>query len=217
MKHIKATCGLLVLLLFGMMWSACSPSMPDYIEDYDLVYTKEEKGYDFSKVNTYFLPDTVVHVTEDGETSNHTYDDLIISRIKANLDALGWQQLPVDGEVAADVVVLPTAFKTTYGSCVSFPWYGWWGWWDPWYPGYYPPSWGAGWGWGYPSDIICSSYQTGTLTVAITDPTKAANNTLPVVWIGILNGLLEGSASNIQSRLEKNIDQMFIQSPYLKQ
>jgi hypothetical protein len=52
--------------------------------------------------------------------------------------------------------------------------------------------------------------------VGITDPDQASTNTLPVVWNGILNGLLEGSDASILARVTTNIDQMFKQSPYLK-
>jgi hypothetical protein len=39
---------------------------------------------------------------------------------------------------------------------------------------------------------------------------------LPAVWAGALNGLLSGSsASDIESRIVRGIDQAFTQSPYL--
>jgi hypothetical protein len=42
----------------------------------------------------------------------------------------------------------------------------------------------------------------------------AADN-IPVVWSSILNGLLEGSTSQISTRISSSIDQAFDQSPYL--
>ncbi len=210
----KNTLATVSVLLF-VMFAACSPSSPDYISDYDVVYTNYDKSYPFSGVNTYFLPDSVVHDGASGGSPDHSFDDAILTQLESSLNQLGWQRLPTNtGSVKADVVVLPTVSRQIYGSCAAYCWYCDWGWYPGW--GYYPPSWGPGWDWGYPTDIICSSYNTGTLVVAITDPNTAGNNKLPVAWIGILNGLLEGSDASISSRITKNIQQMFIQSPYLK-
>lgn len=205
--------GLSSFVLMALL-SVCTPSLPDYIADYDLVYTKENKSFNFAAVNTYFLPDSVVH-GPNPSSEDHKYDALILSTIKSNLDALGWTRLPTNsGSAKADVVVLPTGSTQLYGSCAAYCWWCYWGWYPGW--GYYPPSWGNGWGWGYPTDIVCTSYNTGTVSVAITNPNGAANNVLPVAWIGILNGLLEGSEAEIRSRITANINQMFVQSPYLK-
>ncbi|WP_336517173.1 DUF4136 domain-containing protein [Pollutibacter soli] len=214
MKLLERTTVALVVLLI-IAFGACTPASPDYISDYDVVYTNYEKSYNFSAVNTYFLPDSVVHNLTGGGTADHKFDEAILTQLETSLNALGWTRLPTNsGSTKADIVVLPTVSEQMYGSCAAYCWYCDWGWYPGW--GYYPPTWGPGWGWGYPPDIICSSYNTGTLVVAFTDPNIAANNELPVAWIGILNGLLEGSDANISARITKNIQQMFVQSPYLK-
>jgi len=197
-----------------LILSSCKPGEPDYISDYDIVYTNYKKDFNFNSVTTYFLPDSVVHAIGSGGTADHTHDAQILSALKSNLDALGWTRLSASGGTAADVVVLPIAHGETYASCAAYCWYCYWGWYPGW--GYYPPVWGPGWGWGYPTDVVCSTYSTGTVTVAITTPKAAGNNTLPVAWLGVLNGLLEGSDASIDERIVTNINQMFIQSPYLK-
>lgn len=194
--------------------SSCKPGEPDYISDYDIVYTNYKKDFDFNTVTTYFLPDSVVHAIPPGETADHKFDAQILSTLKTNLDALGWTRLPTNGPTAADVIVMPVANGETYASCAAYCWYCYWGWYPGW--GYYPPVWGPGWGWGYPADVVCSTYSTGTVVVSITAPKLAGNNTLPVAWVGILNGLLEGGDASISDRIVTNINQMFIQSPYLK-
>ncbi|GAO42207.1 hypothetical protein FPE01S_01_12200 [Flavihumibacter petaseus NBRC 106054] len=198
-----------------MLWlTACTPSSPEYVSDYDVVYTDYDKNYDFSKVQTYFMPDSVVHSNVGSDQPDHRFDAQILQSLKTNLDALGWTRLSENGPDKADVVVLPTASANAYGSCAAYCWYCDWGWWPGW--GYYPPAWGPGWGWGYPPGMICSSYSTGTVFISIAEPDEARADTLPVVWVGILNGLLEGSDANINSRINTNINQMFQQSPYLK-
>lgn len=205
----KAIAAVLVLAT-TLMLSGCYPSAPDYIDDYDLVYTQQDKTYDFSKVTTYMLPDSVEHITNPGDKPDHTYDAIILSELKKQLDGLGWQQ--VDDE-AGDVLVLPSVTASKQGVCTAYCWWCYWGWWPGW--GYYPPiNWNPGY-W-YPSDIVCASYNTGTLMVNMTNPAQPKGQQLGVVWLGVLNGLLEGGTANISSRIQTNIDQMFKQSPYLK-
>ena len=202
------------VLLFGLLLWGCQPDPLEYISDYDVVYTNHDPGYAFASVGTYFLPDSVVHNAAQGQTADHRFDDDILSAVKRNLDALGWRQLSPNGGQKADVVVLVTASRQAYNNCAAYCWYCDWGWYPGW--GFYPPSWGPGWGWGYPSGIVCSSFSTGTVFVGITEPDQVRGQTLPVVWVGTLNGLLEGSESSIRSRISTNVDQMFVQSPYLK-
>jgi len=194
--------------------AGCIPSGPDYISDYDVVYANHDPKFDFSAVHTYLMPDSVMHEIGSGQNEDHTYDAAILSALETNLNALGWTRLAETGE-PADVVILPRVSQQTYGSCASYCWYCYWGYWPGW--GYYPPAWGPGWGWGYPPGMVCTSYNTGTLAVSMTAPGKAENNTLPIVWVGILNGLLEGSSASIGQRITTNINQMFVQSPYLGQ
>ena len=208
-KNVVGQVAILVFVLMAI-FAACTPSMPDYVSDYDLVYTKEDKAFSFSTVHTYFLPDSVSSGEDAGD---HRYDAAILASLKSNLDALGWVQLPIDGPDPADVVVLASSGTQTYGSCAAYCWYCYWGWYPGW--GYYPGY--PGWGWGYPADIVCASYNTGTVVVNITNPNGVVDEKLPVVWVGILNGLLDGSESSVNSRIDANIDQMFAQSPYLNQ
>ena len=113
---------LLSLVLMALLW-ACTPDLPDYIADYDLVYTKEDKAYNFAAVKTYNLPDTVLYDTSG--KGKHQYDKLIISTIKSNLDALGWTRVTTS---KADVLVLATGNSTLYGSCVAYCGWCYWYW-----------------------------------------------------------------------------------------
>ena len=213
----KTVIGQVTILSFVLMaiFAACTPSLPDYVSDYDLVYTKEAKGFDFSTVHTYFLPDSVVMIADGGGDGDHKYDATILASIKSNLDALGWTQLPDDVSAQADVIDLVSGGTQQYASCTAYCWVSSTAGWHPGW-GYHPPLMGRWLGWAYPTHIVCASYSTGTVSVAMTNPNAAADEKLPVVWMGILNGLTEGSASNVQARINTNIDQMFDQSPYLK-
>ena len=49
-----------------------------------------------------------------------------------------------------------------------------------------------------------------------TEDIDIANRRVNLQWGGAINGLLEGSSSNISTRITQNIDQAFKQSPYLR-
>jgi hypothetical protein len=50
----------------------------------------------------------------------------------------------------------------------------------------------------------------------LSDPDGIEDDRVPIHWNGIINGLLQGSNSNILSRIDRNVDQAFAQSPYLQ-
>lgn len=196
---------LVMSLLFG-----CYPNGPEYVNDLDLVVTRYDKSFDFKKdAKTYAIPNDVVKITgnlingEEVEFIDDEYASIIINSIKDNLDAYGWTEAQ-PGQ--ADVLILPSAMSST-----TFLWYYDWWYWDWWYP----YDW---WGWYYPYPIwgYGGSYTSGSVFLQMTYPEgiTAADN-IPVPWAVVLNGLLEGSTSQIQQRIEKGIDQAFKQSPYL--
>ncbi|QZE12863.1 DUF4136 domain-containing protein [Halosquirtibacter laminarini] len=206
------------IVLFGLLlFASCDDRGPETISDYDVVYTNYDNKEDFSKVKTYHMPDSVVFILskDDYGVVNHNYDQTLLESVKSNLDALGWTEVPYEdlGTVEPDVFVTVSAITATW---VQQYWYDdWWDYWD-WYPFY--PDWGWGPGYypwfGYP--VYYTTYDTGTVFIEMTDPSKTDQNKkqIPVIWVGAINGLLEGSQVN--QRIQKNVDQAFYQSPYLK-
>ena len=193
-------------VLFMLLYSSCLPPLPDNVEDYDLTITTFDENYNFSGVQTYLLPDTVAHLTSAGIVPNTAYDDAILTALARNLDALGWTR--TTDMAAADIVVIATAFGRDNEVC-----YYWWDYWG-YYWGYYPPYGGHP---GYPGYASCSSFKTGSVVVQMMNRNiDTDSEVLPMRWIGAMNGLLEGSNQTVSVRIINNIDQMFIQSPYLK-
>jgi len=202
----------LVLLAGTALFSSCYPDQPDYIDEFDITYTNYSPTFDFKAQNTYALPDSVVIITGDlaeGEQPSMVdpqYGDQIISRIRQNMNNRGWT------EVAAtenpDVVVLPSAIKTL--NVDAYYYYGgYWGWYYPYY----------GYGWYYPGYYpTYTSYTTGSLVIQMNVPNDLSpTENIPVVWLSVFNGLLEGAESSIAVRVNNSIDQAFTQSPYLQQ
>lgn len=210
MKHktiYRRLCMPMFTAIFAMLLhSSCLPPLPDNVEDYDLTVTTFDEDYNFGGIQTYLLPDTVAHLISAGVIPNTTFDDEILNSLARNLDALGWTR--TTDMATADIVVVATAFGQDNEVCYAY--------WDYWgyYWGYYPPYGGYP---GYPGYVSCSSYKTGSVIVQMVDrtiDTSAAD--IPLRWVGAMNGLLEGSNQNISVRIVNNIDQMFAQSPYLK-
>lgn len=201
MKHfLTAT---LVLLLAG-----CYPEGPEYAEDTDVVYTTYDERYVFNDKETYAMPDKIVMDVKikQGDTTYEYMPDRfarqIFDRIEDNMTALGYDRVSLDAD--PDLLLTPAAISsTTY--FYSY-WYDWW--WGCYY--------GCGWGWYYPPYYTVSSYTTGSLIMALSDPEAAANspiNRSQTVWVSAANGLVN-YAYDI-SRVTRSIDQSFKQSPYL--
>ncbi|WP_417444684.1 DUF4136 domain-containing protein [Joostella sp.] len=206
----------LASLFITILMISCSDDGPDYVDELDVVYTNYDSSFDFSTTTTYALPDRVIEVTgenigdtdfdEDVDYVDPVYGDPILAGIKENMDAFGWQE--VDESSNPDVIILPTAMDT-----VNLYYYYDWGYW-----GWYYPGWGPGWGWYYPGYYppIISGYRSGTILLQMTYPSGiGVNDNIPVLWTGAINGLLEGSTSSIQTRIENTVDQVFKQSQYL--
>jgi hypothetical protein len=195
--------GILVLALFLV---SCYPGDELTVSETDTVITLFDETADFSGMGTYAMPDTVVHLVEEGGKDDipRVHDDDILSQVAANMDALGYTR--VADPATADVHVLNAVSIRDY---TGYAYYG--GYWGYWYGGY------PGWGWYpyYPSGGVAYSYSIGTLFIVMTDPHKPTSDgkVAPPIWIAGLNGLADkGSSAN---RIEKGIDQAFAQSQYL--
>jgi hypothetical protein len=194
----------LVIAAFALFLTilGCYPNQPEYLEEYDVVYTNYQPDFNFSNNYTYSLPDGVLKIDDRAVGDNPEFIDpllgnAILTNIRQNLDAQGWQEVNSN----ADVVVLPSAFDT------DFLFYydpGYWCWyypcWGYWYPGYTP---------GY-----LSGYSSGTVLIQMTYPSGVVNNEVPVIWIGAFNGLLEGSDANLVNRINNNLNQAFSHPPF---
>jgi len=202
-------------IMLGMILLAlvsCYPQESGYVNDYDIVGTNYDKYFSFSQHKTYALPDSIVLISDQTLTGGNVFVEqntatLILNQIRTNLNQLGWKEVDT---ATADIILLPSAFKNT--NVYYYYDYAYWGWY---YPGYYP-----GYGWGYPGYNpypVATSYQTGTLLMQMTYRAGIEASSVPVVWSGVINGLLNvGSTTSVNTRITSTINQAFNQSPYLK-
>ncbi len=188
----------------ALILSACAPDSGfNTVADYDVVVTLYDESFNFTTVETYFLPDTIIHLGEEGDDNlSRIYDDFILNLVRENIEALGYVE--ADTNVTdPDVYFLIDASSTDYVGW-SY-WYDYWYWYPGWggsYP-YYPPG-----GW-YPS----YTFTTGSMFIRMFYEEDVDSDR--IVWTAALNGLLGDTSTGLTSRLTNNINQAFDQSPYL--
>jgi len=220
---------LVILLPISLAIFSCHPEYDATIEELDLAITKFDEDQNFGVLQTFYLPDTIIYITDDENllplNVDHSQEDHILSQVRQNLLDLGWteSEKPADGEIDADASIMVSVLETD----INFYYYYWWDYWDWyywdwWYPGYpgYP---------GYPIWPGYPIYPGGSITVGtvfidmvnmdeIVMPVGTPEHPkfdIPIVWTGAVNGILAGSDANIESRLTNQIDQVFNQSTYL--
>lgn len=198
----------LIAILFSL--SACRPGGGEYISDFDVVGTAYTKDIDFKTRKTYAMWDTIVEVGS-GEPDQsvppdyipQNYANMVTAEIDRNMKANGWTKVGRDQNPDAFVqnAVMSTTYTYYYYSYYYYGWYYPYGGW--YYPGYYPPTY--------------SSTTTGSLLMLLVDGKETSPaGKAPVLWVGVINGLMEGSTSSFASRVTGNIGQAFKQSPILK-
>lgn len=220
------------------LFVGCYPDDDDATySDFDVAATHHDTEFDFSKITSVVIFDTVAHIVDEGDeiTNDDTkYDGDAIKQIEQNFIALYGADsvfvlnrgdiIPDAAKTAKGAVTL-TAMQTDVYYGYTYPYWGYWGWYGGWYwywksgelksasnTNYYPyyPY--------YPTGYTYA-YTTGTLMFDLIDATRVdtAHKILPVVWTGVINGILGSTTADTEKRLKSNIDQCFIQSPYLKQ
>ena len=211
--------GLLLLCFLPLiaLGTACHPGEPTGPAQLDVVATAHDDTVNFASIGTFIMPDSVVAIVPPESVAttlpfDHTYDQLILDGVAAQMATLGYTRLPsFDPNNPPDVAVLikGVAVRNT-DIYVSYPWWGYWGWYG------WPCCYGPGWGVGYPV-VSASQYDVGTIVVDMWDLRRSDTvaETVPAIWTAVLRGLLEGSATDAPFRIDQAIDRAFAQSPYL--
>jgi len=201
----------LMLFVIPVILYSCYPGGAEYVDELDVVGTRYDKKFDFSKPTTYMIPDTVYEIKDPDDPSKDVplrtdLSNLIIKTIEKNMNDMGYTKLADTLAGLPDIYVWPFATSTTW---VGYTWYPpSWGW-------YYPP----GWGWYYPPGWgTYYSYETGTVVIDMLDVTNPdyEHKAFPAVWHAGCNGLVQGSNEYKNQRVENMVNQAFEQSPYLK-
>ncbi len=198
--------------------SGCYPDNDISVSQSDLVLTRYNDSVDFTKLSTYYMPDSIFPMVDDTanikpEANQQEY----LNAIASNMEKMGYRRIDEnDSTQTPDVLLIVSTIEIENISV---------GWWYPYYPGWGWDwwYWNPGWGWYYPpyyypSYPYYSSYKTGTLLMEMMNPQDYdiidGDTVMRVYWHGALNGVLEGS--DIKQRVLNGIDQIFEQSPEIK-
>lgn len=211
---------LVMLFSFGLL-TGCYPDDDLTNSESDIIKTTYSDTVDFSRLDTYFLPDTIFPIRDKDDTTTvkkNKYTDLILSEIVKNMTDYGYARITeFDSTNPPDVLLIASSVVTVNYQAGYIPGWGW--------GGYYGWGWGyPGWGWGYyppynPGYIYTYSYTMGSVNIDMLDPynpfVKDGDTALPVYWDAAFTGLLQGNL--IEDRIKSNINKAFELSPYLKE
>src|SRR5262245_36761960 len=186
--------------------AGCSPgSDVENIADLDTVTTLFSPGADFKTPFRFTVVDSITQLGDMPVTITPPQHQAIIDRIRADMITAGWTEVANPSMSDQPDVAIQPGVTTSTSSGVAY-WPPYWGW----YPGY--PAYCC-WGWG--GWATAYSYTTGTLVMAMLDLKHPDATSVPVMWLGAVNGVLGSSTASNQSRIANGIDQAFQQSPYL--
>lgn len=208
-KNLRYT----ALALAAVAFCSCQkePSTSDLHGDY-LVYTAHDTGTDFSAIDTYFLPDSILLIGGSDRTEYWKDESAqeIIATVAAAMDNAGYT-CTYDKAAANVGIQMSYVEQVTYFVGYNNP-YWWW-----YYPYYWTPGyWGDWLGWHYPYGVYYG-YTAGSLLTEMLDleADQQSGKKLPVIWDSFAGGLLTGDSSlNLQRTLDA-VEQAFVQSPYL--
>jgi hypothetical protein len=208
--------------------SACYPVGDDITyEDVDIALTVYDKDYYspggfnyFQDFQTFVVPDTVIHIIEDGVTDeiSRDYDKYVIEQVRSNMVKLGYIE---ETDPETNIPDIAVTVSVTTSEHIVYDWYPYWAWFwvfikkgpgessksvennYPWNPYY-------GYGTSY-------TYTAGTVIMEMVDVSKVneSSQEIPVIWAGLVNGAVGGPEDGIRNRLSTGIDRCFDQSPYL--
>ncbi|MCB0478944.1 MAG: DUF4136 domain-containing protein [Crocinitomicaceae bacterium] len=220
----------LILTFLGAVVLGSCYKYPDVSiqnEALDMTITIGDDSRDYTQYTYFTFEDTIRLVrivngdqVESDSIINPSDASYIMNELRKKMEAYGYTY--TTDTALADVVFIAHAMDiTSEGSGVDCynPGYWW---------GYYPtyPSYGWGYpGWGYPGYGYpwyggCYSYEyfsrRGTLIWDLFDKKNFNGTQIESIWVGSIIGVLNESGNyNKFTRIDRGINEAFIQSPYL--
>lgn len=204
---LKKLIGTSLILTVFVLLDACYPQGAEFVDELDLVITAYDDQYDFGTPSTYAINDEIPMIGSDPlDHLDGPTTATILTKIRANMASRGYTEVDVNDDPDLYMPIAALEVKTTVVGCGGG---GWWGY----YPGWGYPGYGGCW---YP---VGYSYSTGSIFITLWDKDSlpsSDNDPTPPVWEVGINGLLQGSESSINTRIQNSIDQAFEQSIYIQ-
>ncbi len=201
-------CSVIIIAFFSVSGCTKDP-MNNLSEDESRIYiTNYDKAADFPSFQTFSVADSVA-VIENGQLSGRdltSYDAHLIAALKAKLTAEGYTLVAKSNE--PDLGITISRISNDYTGIISYDDYAgdYYGYWDPYYWGY------PGSSYYFPTYYGVYNIREGALSVDMFDLKDASSsNQLKNVWTALVRGSGIFNASNI----DKHVETLFSQSPYL--
>ena len=198
---------LIVSLVFITVACNLYPGQDARTEQLDVVVTAYNPNTDFQSLKTYALTSQLKPMGSDPNNLPEISDelnDLVLSTIRSNMHAYDWEEVDstMNPDMAIDVGVAEGTNTNIYG---LYPGYGWG------YPGY---GWYYPW-WGYST---VSSYRVASIVIVGMDlkNVDTVNMQIPMHWTALIQGPAIGNVDDPEARVQRDINQAFEQSTYLK-
>lgn len=206
---------LIPLLFIAMTFASCEkePDLDKVQNDY-VIYTQYDKDANFSKGNTYYIPDSVLVIGNKDKGAAYLdaqEGDFIINAYATQMSSRGYTRVydKTEATYGLQISYVESTFYYTNSP----------GWWSD-YPWYWTPSYWWPWitgAWYHPYPFIYS-YTSGSLVaemVDITSVSKESSTASPsVIWNNYITDINTPATS--QTKLTKAIDQAFAQSTYIQ-
>ena len=202
-------------LAAALLASCAGYGAPDEVVFGEAVYTQGKADFDFKSLAPaagakpkYVLVEQMVVVDGTTPAPQDTLPSSVAQAIRANMNALGYEEVPATGTIdsqidAADVALQTALLKGT--AAVYYPGY----WCDYWY--YYS----CYYDWSY-----AGSYKYGSVILQLSDVrlfvpgTPPKNQKLPPLWVGAVYGVQTTPANDV-TRAQSGLNEAFARSPYL--
>lgn len=205
------------LLFTAILFVSCEkePNLDKLINNY-VVYTQFDKGANFSKDSTFFIPDSILVIT-DNKSAKPTYlerqvSNYLINAYSSHMATRGYHR---EFDKSKATYGLQVSFiENTYYFSAGNPWWSTYPWY--WSPSYWWPWYTGSWYYPYP---FIYSHTAGSLVcemVDISSVSKSGGTSKPtIIWNNYITDI--GSITfNNEGKVAKAIDQAFTQSPYIK-
>ena len=209
---MKRMIGMAMLAVAGLAgFSSCTKDpMNNMTEEESRIYiTNRDNNADFGSYKTYSIPDSVYVINNNSFTGGQatTWDVQALAAVRSALESRGYVR--VARSQSPNLGINVSRIYNTSTNLVNLQdyWGGYGGYYDPYYWGY------GGYGYGYPSSYALVQSTEAMVSVDILDLKNAsANNTINVIW----NGLIRGSGIFSPSAVNSGVQALFNQSTYIK-
>ncbi|RYE07651.1 MAG: DUF4136 domain-containing protein, partial [Sphingobacteriales bacterium] len=170
--------------------------------------TNHNEAASYSSYTTFRITDSVavIHNNQLQERVRTAYDAQLIEALAARMQQNGYTR--VQAGVTPDIGINISRVYNDYSGVISYPdyWGGYGGYWDPYAWGY------PDYGYYFPGIVGTYTVTDGAVSIDMFDVKNAGtNNQLAFLW----SGLIRGNGTFIQANIDKHVQALFEQSPYL--